>query len=129
SELQRILAQRILDVARSRTDVRATPPREAVQPRSAPAPVSPTSRSLSTARPAATPERQPVVDRAARPGRAARVTPAASYSVVAIGTSTGGPIALQRVLTRLPANFPVPIVLVQHMPATFTPAFAERLDK
>jgi two-component system chemotaxis response regulator CheB len=54
---------------------------------------------------------------------------AQSYACVLIGTSTGGPIALQKVLTRLPANFPAPIVLVQHMPASFTPAFAERLNK
>ncbi|MDB6049943.1 MAG: chemotaxis protein CheY [Pseudomonas sp.] len=52
-----------------------------------------------------------------------------SYKLVAIGTSTGGPVALQRVLTQLPANFPAPIVLIQHMPAAFTKAFAERLDK
>jgi two-component system chemotaxis response regulator CheB len=52
-----------------------------------------------------------------------------SYKLVAIGTSTGGPVALQRVLTQLPAHFPAPIVLVQHMPAAFTKAFAERLDK
>jgi two-component system chemotaxis response regulator CheB len=52
-----------------------------------------------------------------------------AYKLVAIGTSTGGPVALQRVLTQLPANFPVPIVLIQHMPAAFTKAFAERLDK
>jgi two-component system chemotaxis response regulator CheB len=52
-----------------------------------------------------------------------------AYKLVAIGTSTGGPVALQRVLTQLPANFPAPIVLVQHMPAAFTKAFAERLDK
>ena len=51
------------------------------------------------------------------------------YAVVGIGTSTGGPVALQRVLTVLPATFPAPIVLVQHMPASFTPAFAERLNK
>ena len=51
------------------------------------------------------------------------------YKLVAIGTSTGGPVALQRVLTQLPAGFPAPIVLVQHMPAAFTKAFAERLDK
>ena len=62
-------------------------------------------------------------------------TPAAAapkrkaYKLVAIGTSTGGPVALQRVLTQLPGNFPAPIVLVQHMPAAFTKAFAERLDK
>jgi len=45
-----------------------------------------------------------------------------------IGTSTGGPVALQEVLKPLPAAFPLPIVLVQHMPASFTPAFAERLN-
>ncbi len=49
--------------------------------------------------------------------------------VVLIGTSTGGPVALQKVLTSLPANFPKPIMLIQHMPASFTGAFAERLDK
>ncbi|MBD9416544.1 chemotaxis response regulator protein-glutamate methylesterase [Pseudomonas sp. PDM16] len=52
-----------------------------------------------------------------------------AYKLVAIGTSTGGPVALQRVLTQLPAGFPAPIVLVQHMPAAFTKAFADRLDK
>ncbi len=51
-----------------------------------------------------------------------------NYSLVAIGTSTGGPVALQSVLTQLPANFSVPIVLIQHMPSTFTTAFAERLN-
>uniref|UniRef100_UPI000485DDFC chemotaxis protein CheB n=1 Tax=Pseudomonas sp. RL TaxID=1452718 RepID=UPI000485DDFC len=52
-----------------------------------------------------------------------------AYKLVAIGTSTGGPVALQRVLTQLPASFPAPLVLIQHMPAAFTGAFAERLDK
>ncbi len=47
---------------------------------------------------------------------------------MAIGTSTGGPVALQKILTKLPANFPYPIVLIQHMPATFTAAFAARLN-
>ena len=51
------------------------------------------------------------------------------YRLVVIGTSTGGPVALQKVLTSLPATFPLPILLVQHMPASFTPAFAERLNK
>lgn len=51
------------------------------------------------------------------------------YQLVAIGTSTGGPVALQKVLTQLPANFPAPLLLIQHMPAAFTKAFAERLDK
>lgn len=50
------------------------------------------------------------------------------YKLLTIGTSTGGPVALQNVLTTLPASFPVPILLIQHMPASFTPAFAERLN-
>lgn len=50
------------------------------------------------------------------------------YQLTAIGTSTGGPVALQKLLTKLPANYPHPIVLIQHMPATFTAAFASRLN-
>jgi two-component system chemotaxis response regulator CheB len=50
------------------------------------------------------------------------------YSCLAIGTSTGGPVALQKILTELPANFPVPVVMVQHMPGSFTKAFARRLN-
>jgi two-component system chemotaxis response regulator CheB len=48
--------------------------------------------------------------------------------LVAIGTSTGGPVALKTVLTMLPGDLPVGIVVVQHMPPVFTKAFAERLD-
>lgn len=48
--------------------------------------------------------------------------------LVAIGASTGGPIALQKVLTSLPADFPLPLLLVVHMPGDFTTAFAQRLD-
>jgi two-component system chemotaxis response regulator CheB len=45
-----------------------------------------------------------------------------------IGASTGGPAALQALLEALPASFPVPIAIVQHMPAGFTRPFANRLD-
>jgi len=51
-----------------------------------------------------------------------------SYKLLAIGTSTGGPVALQKILTELPENFPLPIIMIQHMPAAFTLAFANRLD-
>jgi len=50
------------------------------------------------------------------------------YNLLAIGTSTGGPVALQKILTQFDANFPVPIIMVQHMPAAFTAAFASRLN-
>tara|TARA_Y100001956_G_C4040117_1_gene150242 strand:- start:73 stop:654 length:582 start_codon:yes stop_codon:yes gene_type:complete len=49
--------------------------------------------------------------------------------IVLIGASTGGPVALQNILTSLPDSFPLPILLVQHMPGTFTSAFAERLNR
>ena len=48
--------------------------------------------------------------------------------IVAIGVSTGGPPAVQTILSGLPANFPASILIAQHMPATFTGAFAKRLD-
>ncbi|RTR39360.1 chemotaxis response regulator protein-glutamate methylesterase [Shewanella canadensis] len=51
-----------------------------------------------------------------------------NYKLLLIGTSTGGPVALQKILTQLPANYPHPILLIQHMPAAFTPAFASRLN-
>ncbi|VAX33453.1 Chemotaxis response regulator protein-glutamate methylesterase CheB [hydrothermal vent metagenome] len=49
--------------------------------------------------------------------------------IVAIGASTGGPQALQLILTGMPGNFPAPIVISQHMPGGFTASFAERLDR
>jgi two-component system chemotaxis response regulator CheB len=48
--------------------------------------------------------------------------------LVVVGTSTGGPPALEAVLGSLPADFPWPIVIAQHMPATFTGPLARRLD-
>ncbi|TWH48617.1 chemotaxis response regulator protein-glutamate methylesterase [Sporomusa sp. KB1] len=48
--------------------------------------------------------------------------------IIAIGTSTGGPRALQEVITKIPGNIPCGIVIVQHMPPGFTKSLAERLN-
>lgn len=51
-----------------------------------------------------------------------------SLEILLIGASTGGPPALQQILQNLPADFPAPILIVQHMPPVFTRAFADRLN-
>ena len=53
----------------------------------------------------------------------------AGCEAVLIGTSTGGPVALREVLTQLPADLPVPVLIVQHMPAQYTHSLAERLSE
>ncbi|MGI5169989.1 protein-glutamate methylesterase/protein-glutamine glutaminase [Spirillospora sp. CA-253888] len=62
---------------------------------------------------------------AAAPPKAAGGVP----QIVAIGCSTGGPEALTGIVKALPASFPLPVVVVQHMPRVFTRMFAERLDR
>ncbi|WP_019579588.1 MULTISPECIES: protein-glutamate methylesterase/protein-glutamine glutaminase [Pseudomonas] len=126
-KVKQLLCEKILSISRSNRRVSAyTPPAPVAAPAPTPAPSSVGSYGSSApARPAPAPI-------AARPHAATPSSPAPkrkAYKLVAIGTSTGGPVALQRVLTQLPANFPAPIVLIQHMPAAFTKAFAERLDK
>jgi two-component system chemotaxis response regulator CheB len=71
-------------------------------------------------------------DDAWRDARGGAVSPAALAEparVVAVGASTGGPQALQRLLTAVPADLPVGFVVAQHMPEKFTAAFAERLSR
>jgi two-component system chemotaxis response regulator CheB len=65
-----------------------------------------------------------VVARPARPRSDAR-----EIELVVIGTSTGGPNALSRVLSRLPPDFPAPIAVALHIPAEYTFALARRLDE
>lgn len=58
-------------------------------------------------------------------GRSSQSRPA----VVLIGASTGGPVAVKKVIEGLPASLSVPIIIIQHMPGKFTRAFAERLNE
>ena len=51
------------------------------------------------------------------------------YSVLVIGVSTGGPQGLKSVVPRLPADFPVPVAIVLHMPLGYTEGYAKRLDE
>ncbi len=61
--------------------------------------------------------------------KAVQPTSHRKINIVAIGSSTGGPKALQNILLSLPKNFPVPILIAQHMPPNFTGPFAERLNQ
>ncbi|MCD8522477.1 MAG: chemotaxis response regulator protein-glutamate methylesterase [Saccharospirillaceae bacterium] len=63
--------------------------------------------------------------RVARPAVRGRLT---QTELVVIGTSTGGPAALQTLFKTIPGSFKTPIIIVQHMPGSFTKAFAERLN-
>ncbi len=83
-----------------------------------------TLSSLRTPHPVSALAAKPVVRPVSEP--IARRT--SQYRLVAIGASTGGPVAIQGVLTALPENFPLPLILVIHMPESFTPAYAERLN-
>ncbi len=128
-KVKQMLCEKVHSISRSnRRSLFSTP-----APSQAPAPAPAAAPTTSFGGPAPAPVARPVAPapvRATAPAAAHSPAPKRkAYKLVAIGTSTGGPVALQRVLTQLPANFPAPIVLIQHMPAAFTKAFAERLDK
>lgn len=89
----------------------------------------PAARADAEAVRASLPTAQAKPTAGAEPVKRSRAPAKRSYRLVAIGTSTGGPVALQKVLTQLPANYPLPLLLIQHMPGAFTKAFAERLNK
>ncbi|HEY5717806.1 MAG TPA: chemotaxis response regulator protein-glutamate methylesterase [Motiliproteus sp.] len=139
-KLDQVLIERILAVARTRVASLGrfdSPIRNPSPAPAAPVPPRPASRPVPSARPPVQPIRQPPVARPAGPGVNSARTAApkagslagAKCALVIIGTSTGGPVAVQKILTQLPANFPKPILIVQHMPKAFTGAFAERLNQ
>lgn len=86
-----------------------------------------TANTPQVTNPAAGAVRARPVPRPHRVTEAAETT--ADVQLVLIGTSTGGPVALQKVLTMLPKGYRIPVLVVQHMPPSFTTAFAERLNK
>ncbi|MFT7560630.1 MAG: two-component system chemotaxis response regulator CheB [Flavobacteriales bacterium] len=49
--------------------------------------------------------------------------------ILLIGASTGGPVAVTDIITKLPVGFPLPIIVIQHMPENFTRAFSERMNR
>ena len=71
----------------------------------------------------------PIIKPAGRALSAHSVSVTRGNRVVAIGCSTGGPQALMEVLPMLPADFPAGMVIVQHMPKTFTKPFADRMNQ
>ncbi len=117
-----LLQQRVLSIASKKMFLRRP-----AAPRHAPTTSIAASSPLSQERAAAT---SPLGNRPSTAVSAATRFKASGkkYQLTAIGTSTGGPVALQKILTKLPVNYPHPIVLIQHMPATFTAAFASRLN-
>jgi len=125
-ELAKALCEKVIEVSRSRRGALASASR-------------PAARSVEPRRPLTSRPTRPVTspsavglkaDTVAKPVVASKPSKPQPrhFDLVAIGTSTGGPMALQTVLTQLPENFPAPLLLVQHMPAAFTAAFAERLN-
>ncbi|MCD9210242.1 chemotaxis response regulator protein-glutamate methylesterase [Vibrio cholerae] len=117
-----LLQQRVLSIASKKMFLRRP-----AAPRPVPTTSIAASSPLSQERAAAT---SPLGNRPSTAVSAATRFKASGkkYQLTAIGTSTGGPVALQKILTKLPVNYPHPIVLIQHMPATFTAAFASRLN-
>ncbi|NPU92640.1 MAG: chemotaxis response regulator protein-glutamate methylesterase [Gammaproteobacteria bacterium] len=130
-ESARILQDKVLAITRrGRIMPRPVPAVAAAAPAAKPVTPAPVSPLPAAPRVAARP--QPAAS--APPATARKSTVLDSLNgerprLILIGASTGGPVALQNILQQLPANFPFPILLVQHMPGTFTTAFAERLDR
>lgn len=118
-----LLQQRVIQIASRRAFMRRARPAAPVRTQVTASNTSTPARRTSLQSRTAT---SPTANHSAPPARFR--ASGKKYQLTAIGTSTGGPVALQKILTKLPPNYPHPIVLIQHMPATFTAAFASRLN-
>ncbi|PKG81160.1 chemotaxis response regulator protein-glutamate methylesterase [Colwellia sp. 75C3] len=111
-----LLRQRVVEIARKPGSLKAKP----IARSRTPSPLIPKERLTSSyIRPA---------NHIAKEKKSLTRSSGKEYKLMAIGTSTGGPVALQKILVQLDHNFPLPIIIVQHMPAAFTAAFASRLN-
>jgi len=108
-EAKRLLCQRVKDLKQPRRPARVQS-----------APVSSVANKV---------EAKAGTEKTTAPVTRVRENTSLKVKLLAIGTSTGGPVALQKVLVELPQEFPVPIVVIQHMPGSFTGAFSERLNQ
>jgi two-component system chemotaxis response regulator CheB len=124
------LVPKIYALAGRRRPGGAPPPAASARPGPGLAPARPRPAAAPRAGlPPSGPPGRPGAPGAAPARPAARRTPGGRIDLLAIGSSTGGPDALTKVLTGLPSDLPVPIVITQHMPPVFTRMFAERLDR
>ena len=134
-ELEKELQEKVLAYGTLRRDRLAAIP---VPPSP---PGTPTKATVHATRPAQTPAHTPgqaavqaqaapslASSTAAVPPTSRALPPGGPQRLVVIGSSTGGPNALQRIIPHLPADFPSPLVVVQHMPVGFTRFLAERLN-
>ncbi|RLU02590.1 MAG: chemotaxis response regulator protein-glutamate methylesterase, partial [Ketobacter sp.] len=129
----KLLQDRVMAISRRgammrRSTAAAPRPQTTVAP--SPSPVAKPSPPKAVSTPVPEAREKPSTKPATRSGRNALETLQGDRpKMILIGASTGGPVALQNILMALPANYPFPILLVQHMPGTFTSAFAERLNR
>jgi len=119
------------------TDGRTRPAGQQAEPSAGSKGVRPASPEKTAAQPAAPDKRaasqtsKPAQEKKhfAIPGSQSGFSSKGTFTdIVAIGTSTGGPRALHEVMSAIPASFPAPILIVQHMPPKFTHSLAQRLD-
>ena len=121
----------VLTVFRELTPAPARAPEPAPRPTGATSASSdlPRRRPRPTLVPPPPPSSTPAPTRATpRPSVEIRKDVPRRFTVLAVGTSTGGPAALGVLIPALPADFPLPVVVVQHMPAGFTHSLAQHLD-